>query len=135
MRGPLRTPGSSGGSEVIRHASSAVVMLLLVSGASAVDRGQYGEVPDDVRSWFKSVRSPHGIPCCDIADGHRTSFRADAAGHFWVPIGPEGDPWVLVPPEAVVTDAGNPTDSAIVWFVPQGNGPVFIRCFVPTGGV
>jgi hypothetical protein len=77
------------------------------------------------------------VPCCDIADGHRTSFRADASGHYWVPINTEdsADPWVLVPPEAVVTDAGNPTDSAIVWFVPQGKGNFYIRCFVPAGGV
>src|SRR5690242_20707140 len=41
--------------------------------AQALDNGQYGGVPDNVRSWFKSVRSPHGVPCCDISDGHRTA--------------------------------------------------------------
>ncbi len=107
--------------------------------AHAFDNGQHGEVPDNIRSWFKSVRSPNGVPCCDIADGHRTTWdRRPGDPRYWVPI--EGE-WMPVPPEAVVYNAGNPTGEAVVWYVrndatsPHGTKGYFIRCFVPGGGV
>jgi hypothetical protein len=131
----------------------AFACVVAAAGAAhAFDNGQYGEVPDDIRSWFKSVRSPNGVPCCDIADGHRTTWdKRTGDDRYWVPI--EGE-WTPVPPEAVVHDAGNPTGEAVVWYVKmQGNPPVaredgrerpdgpdqskkyHIRCFVPGGGV
>lgn len=90
------------------------------------------------RSWFKSVRSPHGVPCCDISDGHRTDYEPRNDGLYWIP-----DPihldlprqWISVPPEAVVYNAGNPIGEAVVWYVQQGPDSVYIRCFVPGGGV
>src|SRR3954451_19074317 len=97
--------------------------------AVAFDQGQYSSVPDNVRAWFKSVRSPKGVPCCDVADGHRTDYDIRNDG-YWVPI--EGQ-WQVVPEEAVVHDAGNPVGEAIVWYT-QYNGKTFIRCFVPGGG-
>lgn len=92
------------------------------------------------RQWFKGVKSPHGVPCCDVADGHRTTFewrQDDEGGHFWVPI--EGE-MVMVPTEAVVWNAGNPFDTSVVWYTPQGVDAelkriFYIRCFVPIGGV
>jgi len=97
--------------------------------------GQYAQVPKEIQEWYKSVRSPNGASCCDIADGHKTEFRVDAEGVYWVPI---EETWVPVPREAVVYTAGNPEDSAIVWYV-KNNGavgnPWHIRCFVPNGGV
>lgn len=96
------------------------------------------------RQWFKGVRSPHGVPCCDVADGHRTTFewrQDDAGGHFWVPI--EGE-MRMVPTESIVWNAGNPFDTSVVWYTPQGaatgeDGELrkifYIRCFVPIGGV
>lgn len=95
------------------------------------DAGQFGDVPDNVRSWFKSVRSPHGIPCCDVADGHRTEaeIRGDA---YWVPI--NGN-LVKVQQDAVVYNAGNPYGEPVIWYVVQTNGDPYIRCFVPGGGV
>lgn len=96
------------------------------------------------RQWFKGVRSPHGVPCCDVADGHRTTFewrQDDAGGHFWVPI--EGAMW-MVPTEAVVWNAGNPFDTSVVWYANNGavsdddgnlHPLIYIRCFVPIGGV
>jgi len=99
--------------------------------AAAFDNGQYNNVPDNVRSWFKSVRSPHGVPCCDIADGHRTDYDVRSDG-YWVPI--EGK-WQHVPPESIVYSAGNPVGEAVVWYVQQGSNSYYIRCFVPGGGV
>lgn len=88
------------------------------------------------REWFRGVRSPGGIPCCDVADGHRTTFewrQDEEGGHFWVPI--EGM-WVMVPKEAVVWNAGNPFDTSVVWYTSRGIDHIYyIRCFVPVGGV
>jgi hypothetical protein len=98
--------------------------------------GQYAQVPDNIRSWFKGVRSPNGVPCCDMADGHSTIWRhgqeSDANSGYEVPI---NDQWTPVPRQAVVNNAGNPTDSAIVWYVRQGDNSYYIRCFVPGDGV
>jgi hypothetical protein len=105
---------------------SLIILAVALQIAFATTRfaGEYDNVPDNIRSWFKSVRSPNGIPCCDIADGHRTTWRAvpeteDDSG-YEVPIGDE---------------AGNPVGEAIVWYTQQGPAVWYIRCFVPDGGV
>ncbi len=98
--------------------------------AAATDQGQYANVPANVRAWFKAVRSPNGVPCCDIADGHRTTWRGRSDGGYDAQI--DGQ-WVPVPSEAVVENAGNPVGEAVVWYT-KFNGKAFIRCFVPGGG-
>jgi hypothetical protein len=108
----------------------AVLAMLLASAAHAVDRGQFGDVPDDIRAWFKSVQSPAGVPCCDISDGHRTSYDV-RNGAYWVPI--DGT-WWEVPAKAVVHDAGNPLGEAVVWYV-NHRGSIVISCFVPADAV
>lgn len=91
-----------------------------------------GPVDSGISSWFKNVRSPHGVPCCDIADGHRTTWRGDPlTGGYEVPI--EGV-WTAVPPESVIENARNPTGDAIVWYVRQDPKTLYIRCFVPASG-
>lgn len=101
--------------------------LILIAGtAGAADRGQFENVPEHIRSWFKAVRSPAGVPCCDIADGHRTIYDVRAGG-YWVPI---DGVWWPVPESAVVRDAGNPLGEAVVWYV-SVRGNITIRCFVP----
>src|SRR6266446_4926905 len=76
--------------------------LIFVSGtARAVDRGQFENVPDDIRAWFKGVRSPSGIPCCDISDGHRTEYDV-RDGAYWVPI---NGLWWRVPEKAIIRNA------------------------------
>jgi hypothetical protein len=107
----------------------ASVVLATVSvniAVRAMDRGQFENVPDDVRKWFKSVISPKGIPCCDVTDGHRTDYDM-REGAFWVPI--EGE-WMQVPESAVIRDAGNPVGEAVVWYV-RHRGAIIISCFVP----
>jgi hypothetical protein len=101
----------------------------LLTPAIARDNGQFGNVPPDISAWFKSVRSKKGIPCCDIADGHRTDYTT-RGNTYRVPI---NDKWMEVPPEAVVENSGNPTGDAVVWYT-EFNGNVYIRCFVPGGG-
>jgi hypothetical protein len=115
---------------MIMRGLSVAAIASLPCAAPAFDNGQYNDVPDNVRSWFKNVRSPHGVPCCDIADGHRTPYDIRGDG-YWVPIDGE---WRPVPPEAIVYNAGNPVGEAVVWYVPQGANKFYIRCFVPGGG-
>lgn len=113
--------------------------VVLTGRAFAVDTGQYENVDPMTRSWFKSVRNGQGVPCCDIADGHKTSFKTDDKGNYYVPNPFADNGWVQVPPEKVILNQGNPNEEAIVWYVPQfedGNAKsIFIRCFVPTSGV
>src|ERR1700749_129814 len=104
------------GEEAMRKTAPIVMTVLwaaLVTAAQAVDRGQFENVPDDVRSWFKAQISPIGVPCCDISDGHRTEYDV-RNGAYWVPI--EGE-WMLVPERAVIRDRGNPVGHAVVWYV------------------
>jgi hypothetical protein len=119
-----------------RHAASkfmtlraALAVLIVCTPALAHDNGQFDNVSPAVRTWLKNVKSPHGIPCCDIADGHRTEFDM-RQNQYWVPI--NGD-WLPVPPEAVLTDVDNPIGEAVVWYTAYG-GRVLIRCFVPGSG-
>jgi hypothetical protein len=107
----------------------ALVALVICTPALAHDNGQFGDVSDAVRVWFKNVKSPHGIPCCDIADGHRTEFDM-RQNQYWVPI--NGN-WMPVPAEAVVQNTGNPVGEAVVWYSAFGDH-VVIRCFVPGDG-
>src|SRR4051812_715577 len=95
-------------------ALTAIAILLTLAGAArAVDRGQFDNVPDNVRSWFKAQRSPSGVPCCDIADGHRTAYDV-RRGSYWVPV---DGLWWEVPARAVIRGKGNPTGEAVVWYV------------------
>ncbi len=112
-----------------------VLALCLVTTSSlAFDNGQYQNVDPKIRDWFKGVRSPNGVPCCDIADGHNTIWRkSEIAGYeFEVPI--EGM-WTPVPNEVIVHNAKNPTGESIVWYVRQGGAQEWhIRCFVLGSG-
>jgi hypothetical protein len=116
----------------LQNVMAVALLVGAVCSGSAREQfaGEFDSVPDNIRSWFKSVHSPLGVPCCDIADGHRTTWRHGDTG-YEVPI--EGT-WVPVPPEAIVYNAGNPLDEAIVWYVKQGSD-YFVRCFVPGDGV
>jgi hypothetical protein len=105
-------------------------MPALTSAALAFDNGQYDNVPPDVRAWFKGVMAPNGVPCCDIADGHRTEYDV-RDGAYWVPI--EGQ-WMAVPDRAIIRDRGNPVGQAVVWYV-HHRGSIIISCFVPADAV
>jgi hypothetical protein len=107
----------------------AVATFAVCTPAVAHDNGQFDNVSPTVRAWFRDVRSPSGVPCCDIADGHRTDFQM-RKNQYWVPI---NGTWMPVPPEAVVNNAGNPVGDAVVWYSIYG-GRVMIRCFVPGNG-
>jgi hypothetical protein len=106
------------------------VVVALASAAHAFDRGQYENVPADIRTWFKGVVSPSGVPCCDISDGRRTAYHV-REGAYWVPI---DGLWWQVPERAVIRNQGNPVGEAVVWYVNQ-RGSIVINCFVPADAV
>jgi hypothetical protein len=97
----------------------------LGSAALAFDNGQYNNVPPDIRAWFKGMVAPNGVPCCDIADGHRTEYDY-RDGAYWV--------WMPVPAHAIIRDRGNPVGEAVVWYV-HHRGAIIISCFVPADAV
>ncbi len=118
----------------------AIALLLFTLGmrahATTHYAGEWDNIDPAVRSWFRNLKSPHGVPCCNIADGHRT--EEDIRGNsYWIPnpaaLG--AIEWMEVPAEAVVYNSGNPTGEAVVWYTMQNGTEVFIRCFVPGGGV
>jgi hypothetical protein len=115
-----------------RFAQIALLACLpmLAGAAFAFDNGQYENVPADIRAWFKGVMAPNGVPCCDIADGHRTEYDF-REGAYWVPI--EGQ-WMQVPAHAIIRDRGNPVGEAVVWYV-HHRGSIIISCFVPADAV
>ena len=100
-------------------------LLISLGTVCAVDRGQFEDVPDDIRAWFKGVRSPSGALCCDVSYGHRTIYEV-RQGDYWVPI---DGAWWRVPERAIVRNAGNPLSEAVVWYVSL-RGNIEIRCFV-----
>ena len=78
-----------------------------------------------------SLDGPPGIAlCCDIADGHRTSYD-QRDGAYWVPI---DGLWWRVPERPVIRNQGNPVGEAVVWYV-NLRGSVVINCFVPADEV
>lgn len=103
-----------------------IPLTMFASMAFAVDRGQFSDVPDHIRKWFKDARSPAGVPCCDVSDGHRTDYDV-RGGVYWVPI---DGVWWEVPEKAVIRTGGNPTGGAVVWYM-MFRGNLEITCFVP----
>ena len=101
-----------------------IPLMLFATATFAVDRGQFADVPEHIRKWFKDARSPAGVPCCDVSDGHRTDYDV-RGGNYWVPI--EGT-WWLVPEKAIIRTGG-----AVVWYVTL-RGNIEITCFVPADG-
>jgi hypothetical protein len=107
-------------------AAGCIGLVSLAASAQARDDGRYANSP--LKSWFDSLRSKLGGPCCSNADG---LALADVDwdtkdGHYRVRI--EGE-WVNVPADAVITEP-NRAGRTMVWpyFL---NGRTFIRCFLP----
>src|SRR6266403_5796860 len=127
--GPNDYPGFVPWAYVGRVAMRLVLLVSLTfftGAALAVDHGQFENVPDDIRAWFKGVRSPAGVPCCDISDGHRTEYDV-RSGAYWVPI---NGLWWRGPEKAIVRNARNPLGEAVVWYASL-RGNIEVRCFVP----
>src|SRR5262249_18889147 len=44
--------------------ASLVFCAVGATAAIAMDRGQFANVPPEVREWFEHLQSPKGVPCC-----------------------------------------------------------------------
>src|SRR5258708_14518268 len=85
---PGFVPWAYVGRVAMRQSAQLVLLVSLTfftGAALAVDHGQFENVPDDIRAWFKVVRSPPGVPCSDISARHLTESDC-VAGTSWVPI-------------------------------------------------
>jgi hypothetical protein len=94
-----------------------------------------------VRQWFNS---PKVAPCCNVADGHRTTWKGGGPPGYQYSVQIDGK-WWSVPDSAVIHDAAPmPDGESIVWYVPnwtystEGERRVqqgyLIRCFIPGPG-
>jgi hypothetical protein len=120
--------------EAVMHGLAKFALVVASLGVTtnlrAADRGQFNNVPDEIRAWFRGVTGANGVPCCDISDGHRTAYDM-RDGVYWVPV--DGQ-WLPVPENTVIRNAGNPIGDAVVWYV-RYDDTVIIKCFVPASEV
>src|SRR5439155_1556991 len=77
---------------------------MIAASAHAIDRGQFNDVPDDIRAWFKRNIRRNGVPCCEISDAHRTEYDVRNGAYR----GPIDGAWTGVPPRAVIRDPRSP---------------------------
>jgi len=85
--------------------ASLVFCAVSATAAISMDRGQFANVPPEVRDWFERLRSPDGVPCCSYADGHRTGYDM-RQGQYWVPIEGEWCTWRRTPRFAPTQNIG-----------------------------
>lgn len=96
-----------------------IVLNALVGLAHAGDNGQYAQVDQATRDWFKSLRgnNGNGVLCCDLADG-RTLLDPEweCKSETECAVKMDGD-WVTVPPEAIIHPKNRPASIsfAVVW--------------------
>jgi hypothetical protein len=107
----------------------AVLLLLLVVGTAvfARDYRQYEHAPAEIRQWFRDLRSPDGVSCCEVTDCRRT--EAHLSEGRWQARAPDGS-WVAVPRGRVIHDRGNPIGEPILCAT-QEDGTWLVFCFVP----
>ena len=99
---------------------------------SARDYGQYGDVPQHIRDWFKALKNPqNGRSCCDQSDCARTEARTH--GDQWQARAPDGS-WITVPPDSVVHNQGNPTGEPVLCADAPTERGWRVLCFVPGPG-
>lgn len=95
-----------------------LIALLLAGGIWA---------QNDLSDWFRSLRSPSGFPCCDVADGAKVEdpdYRENEDGTYEVMAYGR---WFHIPKEKIVT-ATNRIGYAILWGKPAQD---LIYCFMP----
>jgi hypothetical protein len=124
---------------------AALILVLSIHFAAALDNGQWEGTDPAVREWHHSLMSPDipNMPCCGEADAYWcddyyarddkaycriTDTRDDATlMRPHIEVGTE----IEIPPTKLKHDAGNPTGHSIL-FVSRS---LFTYCFVQNGGV
>ena len=134
----------------MKQLSLLLVMLsAVVASAHEQYPGQYAQYGDEQRGWFKSLRSPQGVPCCNTADGYHSEWESGESETGYVVAvinhdAPEGFEWVPVPKSALIEPNTSPDHETWVWYTDQDGVTVdeagkvhhkwYIRCFVPGQG-
>jgi len=121
-----------------------LMTIFVVTGAHAVDNGQWEGTDPKVKAWYRELMQPDNptISCCGEADAYYadkvitrdgknyaiiTDERDDAPlGRPHIPVGTE----FQVPDHKYKWDRGNPTGHAII-FINAKN----VLCYVDGGGV
>jgi hypothetical protein len=117
---------------------AAIAVATGAVAASARDDGQWANVPEHIREWFRSLKQPDHprLSCCGEAD----AFEADnfeAEGDHYVAIITNGKgvipsgTRIPVPNQKMKSDAGNPTGHGIIFLGPQRQ----VYCYVTPGGL
>lgn len=100
--------------------------MLFINSAGARDLdGQYANSPN--HEWVSTRKNHNGVPCCDIADGHRlddVDWKSDDDSYS---VRIDGE-WVKVDSDKVLTEP-NKIGSAMVWIWHSQ-----IMCFIPVAG-
>jgi hypothetical protein len=125
--------------------AAATLAVAIATAANATWKPEYAQIDPALQQWFKSQRNPStNVPCCDTSDGAYAEEDI-RDGHYWARftahnIGTGADVasgWMQVPDDAVIKNA-NRNGAPVVWyyFMTGSEGPIlYIRCFVPGGGV
>jgi hypothetical protein len=112
--------------KVFVAAAFVVAASFCVPDACSSKDGAWGH-DEATSAWFKSLRSPNGIPCCDYVDGVRLEdpeWRENDDGSFDVLARGK---WNHVDAEHIVK-ATNRVGYAILWWP---NGMDHPSCFLP----
>lgn len=127
------------GESVLKFTLILLILLSSVAQARELYPGQYAQVDDATREWFRDQRNPTTkIPCCSEADG--TYVEEDIRdGHYWVRFDKTGGEWREVPDDIVIHNP-NRNGAPVVWYyytTPLGSTErsINFRCYSPGSGL
>jgi hypothetical protein len=105
------------------------ILSLIVWAGAAASSSSLAAPPNNadpaLATWFRSLKTPNGTACCDVADCRRASSRMTPIGYEVMIDGQ----WTPVPWERVLRRTDNPTGEAVVCAPPTEVGTA-IFCFV-----
>jgi hypothetical protein len=115
----------------------------------AIDNGQWGDQPPEVRAWFKSLKVPGtNQSCCGEADAYQAdSYEVEGDHYVAIVTDGSGDPShgrpdiptgtrVPVPNDRMVWTQGNPTGHGIVFLRRDDDQDgLYAICYIVPGGV
>ncbi len=141
---------NSSSRRLARAAAAVAAMVIIQAYGREQYPGQYAQYSPEQRGWFKSQKAPSGVPCCDIADGHMSTWKGGESETGYMvavanPDAPEGTEWVPVPKSALIEPSLSPDGDTWVWYTDQDGVTVdgsgvrqhkwYIRCFVVGHGI
>jgi hypothetical protein len=112
----------------IEWMTRTILSLIVCTGVGASVSSLAAPPPNAdpaLATWFRSLKTPNGTACCDVADCRRASSRMTPTGYE---VRIDGQ-WIPVPWERVLRRTDNPTGEAVVCSPPTEVGTI-IFCFV-----